>query len=71
MAKSIIEKAKQDDQFFHLEDGFMYYFPCKYEGGLSAENLRELADYLDAQNKELQDNINEYFKDWPNEKERK
>lgn len=47
-----------------LEDGFYYYFPDK-KCGLSASNLREIADYLDKVNKPLADSIDRYFKHTP------
>lgn len=61
---TIIEKAKERNEFDRLEDGFLYYFPSG-KGGLSMENLLEIAAYLKEENKEIQKSIDDYFKTAP------
>jgi hypothetical protein len=60
---SIIEYCKKDNQFCHLEDGYLNWFPCKGKGGLTADNLREIANYLDEQNAEHHAGIIQFFLD--------
>lgn len=47
-----------------LEDGFQYYW-VENKGAMSAYRLREIADYLDAQNEELNQSIEKYFAEHP------
>ncbi len=44
--------------FVRFEDGCYYYWPESYKsGGLSADNLRSIADLLDAGNKEWDESV--------------
>lgn len=52
----IIERAKKAGDFLHLEDGFLYFYPTG-RGAMSAHVLRQIADYLDAQNKEWKEQV--------------
>lgn len=45
----LIEKLDRNGELVSLEDGFIYYFP-RGEGGLSAHELRAIADELDRRN---------------------
>lgn len=58
LTKGQLEKL----DFETLEDGFLYFFPCKDRGGFSAANLRDIAKYLDQKNKAQEDRIEEYFR---------
>lgn len=59
---NIIDKCKKGDHFFRLDDGFMYFFPDR-KGGISASQLREIADHLDKENEEITKSIEEFFKE--------
>lgn len=48
------------DDFVTFEDGFVYFWPTG-QGGFSAHQLREIADELDLRNKDIQNDIDEYF----------
>lgn len=43
--------VKLEDEIISLEDGYKYYYPTK-RGALSASALRDIADTLDALNKD-------------------
>lgn len=45
------------------DDGFKYYWPFQNSGMLSAYHLRQIADYLDEENKEWDATVNQYFED--------
>lgn len=53
MNKSVINRLKIQlaDELIVLEDGYKYYYPTK-RGALSASALRDIADTLDAINKD-------------------
>lgn len=55
----MIDKIKED--IITLEDGFKYFWPERVLGAMSSSQLRKIADYLDEQNKELEENIEKYF----------
>ena len=59
---SVISHCFARGEIVTFEDGFEYYSPEGTHGGLSAHNLREIADYLDLVNKPWSDQIDEYFK---------
>lgn len=44
-----------------FEDGFVYFWPEVNRGGLSSNNLREIADHLDEVNREWSLQVDEYF----------
>jgi hypothetical protein len=62
MSRSIIEHVKENDELHKLEDGYLCWFPTKGKGGLSAGNLREIADHLDAENKTHHEEIDAFLK---------
>lgn len=49
-------RAMVEADFVQLEDGFWYWWP-KAGGAVGAHTLREIADLLDARNKEWADVI--------------
>lgn len=51
MKSHIIEKCEEDGEFDTLEDGFVYWFPNN-KGAVSSQDLRNIADELDARNAE-------------------
>ena len=55
--QELIARVNDAGDFLHLEDGFLYFAPSG-NGGLSAHNLRVIADYLDRQNEEWRKQIN-------------
>ena len=60
--RSIIEIADERKEFVTGDDGYVMYWPNKqFGGGLSAHNLRELADELDRRNADWDKEIEDYF----------
>lgn len=64
----LIEKLDDRQEIALLEDGFYYYFPKGF-GGISAENLRNIADELDSRNKERKRDLDKYFRKINRQKE--
>lgn len=64
---SIVEMALASSEFTRMEDGFVYYFPST-TGGLDAHHLREIADYLDRENKRWKEDVDRYFAGFSAEK---
>jgi len=57
--KRILDSAKED--ICPMNDGYFYWFPSKTTGGISAYQLRIIADELDKKNKKVDDAIKDYF----------
>jgi hypothetical protein len=57
---TLVEMLKKDKvkPFVHGDDGFLIFFPPCNQGAYTAHNLREIADYLDEQNKEWEEKFN-------------
>ena len=64
VTEKIIKMATERGEFLPLEDGFCYYAPngC---GGISADDLRKLADHLDEINKPHEEAMAKYFENNP------
>ena len=58
---NLIQKIQNNDEFVTDVDGFVYYWPTG-QGYLASHHLRWIADELDARNKQLNDDIEEYFR---------
>jgi hypothetical protein len=56
----IIRDIENRGEFLQLEDGFWYYAPGG-KGAVSESVLRQIADELDARNKEHQEQIDAFF----------
>lgn len=58
-----IQKVIDSGYIHKLEDGFTYF------NGLSSDRLRQIADYLDEQDKGLRESLDAYFskEGWDNE----
>lgn len=57
----IIDIIEEKGEFFRDCDGFVYYWPTG-NGHLASHHLRWIADELDKRNKDLNDEIEEYFR---------
>ena len=60
-AQKIIKAADSRSEFVTDVDGFVYWYPLRDNGNLSAAQLRVLADELDKRNKRWQQDIDNYF----------
>lgn len=56
----VVEMASLNNEFVTGDDGFVMYWP-RGVGGLTAQDLRDLADELDNRNKAWEEDINAYF----------
>jgi hypothetical protein len=57
----LIKHIDDAGDFVVSDDGYIYFFPEKSNGYLSAHQLRFIADELDKRNKPWDDSITEYF----------
>ena len=60
-AQKIIKAADSRSEFVTDVDGFVYWYPMRDNGHLSAAQLRVLASELDKRNKRWQQDIDNYF----------
>lgn len=58
MTKSIVEVCSDD--LMRGDDGFLIFWPTSSRGAYTAQNLRDLADHIDAGNVEWEKQLNEY-----------
>jgi len=56
----LIARITEQGDFERFDDGYLYYY-VPTRGGMSASDLRVVADYLDEQNASWQACIDEYF----------
>jgi hypothetical protein len=62
MSKSITTLVEEAGGFVYGCDGFCIYWPSnEISGGLTAHDLRQLADELDRRNEQWSRTIEEYF----------
>ena len=57
----VVEQAYKAGDISTLEDGYYYFFPS-HTGGLSAQNLRDIANELDRINAEWDKTVKEDLK---------
>lgn len=56
----LIARITEQGDFERFDNGYLYYY-VPTRGGMSASDLRIVADYLDEQNASWQANVDEYF----------
>lgn len=49
------------DDIVTFEDGYKYFWPKDFNGALSSNDLRSIADQLDELNKDWNQLVNDYF----------